>query len=158
MYVHAQIMWIAGCALVVLWAIMQWHGKLPSPQAFQDIASVVNSRGGNIIVLGAFSVLFFWTSIRFVYWVLQKQIDGKVSTELALGTAAFSWLTGSAFGGAFTSMVKAMTGESARARASDVPSNGNGGDNSLVITAGAPVVHPGAPPADPVPKPRQNLP
>jgi hypothetical protein len=147
LHISQIMLWIGAYFIVILWAYMQWHGKLPSPQSFQEIASVINSRGGNILVLGGFSILFFVTSIRFVYWVLGKQIEGKITIELALGTAAFSWLTGSAFGGAFTSMVKAMTGENTKARSSD-SSGGNGGGPSLVITPGAPVVRAQAPPED----------
>lgn len=128
------LLWVGAYFLVILWAFMQWHGKMPSTQSIQDLASVINSRGGNIMVLAGFSILFFASSTRFVYWVLQKQVEGKITVELALGTAAFSWLTGSCFGGAFTSMVKAMTGENTKARSSDSNGDGNKGDGATPPT------------------------
>lgn len=141
MEIHSQaLLWIAAYFVIILWAVMQWNKKLPSMQAVQELASVLNSRGGNIMVLGSFSVLFFISSIKFAYWITSKQIDGKVSVELALATATFSWLTGSAFGGAFTSMVKAMTGENTKARASDGNGNGNGDSHASVPTPVVPQV------------------
>ena len=128
MLVHQILLWIAGTILVILWAFMQWHNKLPSVQSIQDLATALNSRGGNILVLGAFSTGFFWAALRFTYWIISRSNDGKITVENSVAMAAFTWMTGSAFGGAFTSMVKAMTGESSKARASDA-SNGNGNGN-----------------------------
>lgn len=129
------IFWVAGGCLVTLWAFMQWNHKLPTVQSVQDLATAVNSRGGNILVLGGFSLFFFVAALRFTYWVISRESDGKVTVESSVAMAAFTWMTGSAFGGAFTSMVKAMTGESSKARSSDGNGNGNGNGNGDHVPA-----------------------
>jgi hypothetical protein len=103
--------------LIALLAVMQWFGKLPSMKAIGDLAAILNSRGGNILVLGSMAVFFFMVAVRFTYYVMSLAVNGKIDMGDTLAMAAFTWITGSAFGGAFTSMVKAMTGE-------DVPKNG----------------------------------
>ena len=56
-------------------------------------------------------MVFFFTALRYTYWVLNRIVDGKIDATNAIVLAGFTFITGSAFGGAFTSMVKAMTGE-----------------------------------------------
>ena len=109
----------------LLLTILQWKSKLPPVSTVQDLAAAVNSRGGNILVLAFFSVGFFWSALKFTYWIIARASDGKITVENSVAMAAFTWMTGSAFGGAFTSMVKAMTGESSKARQSDTNGNNN---------------------------------
>lgn len=119
---------LSGLIIFFTLVVMQWYRKLPSVDSIQELASVVNSRGGNIMVLGIFSFVFFMSALRFTYWFMEKATTGKISAQDTLGLAAFTWVTGTAFGGAFTSMVKAMTGENTKARASD---SQNGSDEKV---------------------------
>ena len=96
---------------VALLAVMQWFNKLPSIKTISDLSATLNSRGGNILVLGSMAVFFFMIAVRFTYYVMSLSINGKLDASDSIAMAAFTWITGSAFGGAFTSMVKAMTGE-----------------------------------------------
>jgi hypothetical protein len=123
------VLWIFAVFCILLLAIMQWAKKLPTTSELQDLAAIINSRGGNITVLAGFSILFFVSSIRFSYWIISQARDGKLTVVEGLAMATFSWMTGSAFGGAFTSMVKAMSGENTKARSTDI-SNGNGNGNN----------------------------
>ena len=123
--VDHYLVWGFVFLFILIVATMQWFGKLPSIRSVEDLAQVLNSRGGNILVLAIFSFIFFITAIRFTYWVIGHSIDGKLTVENSVAMAAFTWITGSAFGGAFTSMVKAMTGSDSKARSTDM-TNGTG--------------------------------
>lgn len=116
--------WAGTLIIFFTFVCMQWYKKLPSGQDMQELASVVNSRGGNILVLAFFSIGFFIAALKFTYWIIGRASNGEITVENSVAMAAFTWMTGSAFGGAFTSMVKAMTGENGKARSSDMPENG----------------------------------
>lgn len=120
------VLWLIGVVFFFTIVVMQWKGKLPQVKSVQDLATALNSRGGNILILGLFSAGFFIASLRFTYWIISRASDGKITVENSVAMAAFTWMTGSAFGGAFTSMVKAMTGENSAARASDTRTTNNG--------------------------------
>jgi len=133
---------VSGAVIFFTLVIMQWYKKLPSVDSIQELASVMNSRGGNIMVLGSFSVFFFFSALRFTYWFMEKSADGKLSPQDTLGLAAFTWITGTAFGGSFTSMVKAMTGENTKARSTDGNGNGNGHSTPVLAPVQAQPIQP----------------
>lgn len=111
---HACAIWIPTFLFVLLLTIMQWNGKLPSVDSIQALAAVTNSKGGNILVLGTMSLIFFFTAMRLTYWCLDRMIDGKLTADNAVVMMGLTFVTGSAFGGSFSSMLKAMSGENAK--------------------------------------------
>lgn len=129
--------------VMVFWVLvlMQWQKKLPSVDSIQQFATVINSRGGNIVWLGVFSLIFFFSSVSFAYWVLNHVVDGKISESNAIVLATFTFMTGSAFGGAFTSMVKAMTGEV------PAPPSPPGGGSSTTVQSTSTTTAPAIPPS-----------
>lgn len=126
--------WIFVTAFWIVLAIMQWKGKLPSTDSIQSIATTVNSKGGNILVLAGLSLIFFFTGMRFLYFLIAKIIDGKLTPDNAVAVTGINWVTGAAFGMAFSSLLKAMTGEGTRSRVSDHPPEATG-KGSVTVTA-----------------------
>lgn len=126
------VIYIIVYSLILLLAVMQWKQKLPSVSSLQDVTSIVNSRGGNILWLGFFALLFFGVSVWFGFWVINKITDGKLATDNAVMSILVSWLTGTAFGGAFGAMLKTMTGEGSTSRRSDY--GNQQGDGSATVT------------------------
>lgn len=118
------IHWVFVFTILSIFTVMWWCRRFPSVDTVQQLATIINSRGGNILWLGIFSMVFFFTALRYTYWVLNRIVDGKIDATNAIVLAGFTFITGSAFGGAFTSMVKAMTGE--------VPAPPSGGTSTLV--------------------------
>jgi hypothetical protein len=84
---------------------------LPSTESVQEFASMLNSKGGNILILGAFSLFFFVTGMRMVYWCLEQNIEGKLNADNAVMMMGITFVTGSCFGGSFSSMLKVMSGD-----------------------------------------------
>jgi hypothetical protein len=126
--------WIFVSVSMIVLGIMQWHGKLPSSRAVQDIAATVNSKGGNILVLTFLSLVFFFTGMRFLYFCIMMIIEGKLTPDNAVAVTGINWVTGAAFGMAFSSLLKAMTGEGTRSRSTDIPPDQQG-KGSITVTA-----------------------
>lgn len=107
-----HIMYAGSAYLIVfILVVMQWRGKLPRIESIQKLADVVNTKGGNILVLGTLSMVFFESAMRFTYWIIGKEENGKIDVGNAFAMATFTFISGTAFGGAFSSMIKTMTGE-----------------------------------------------
>lgn len=126
------VVYIAIYSLILLLGVMQWFCKLPSVKSFQDVTATVNSRGGNIIWLGFFSILFFIVSVWLFFWVMNKISEGKLTTDNAVMMMCLTWLTGGAFGSAFGAMLKTMTGEGSTSRRSDY--GNQQGDGVAMVT------------------------
>lgn len=97
--------------LILLYAFFQYTGKLPSIESVQALANVVNTKGGNILALAAFSLVFFFTGLGLIYWSLNRMMESKLTVDNAVLMMGLSWISGTAFGGAFSSMLKVMSGE-----------------------------------------------
>ena len=119
--------WIPIGCLLLLWAVMQWNKKLPSTNSVQEFVAVINSRGGNIVILSIASVYFFKWSMYLFTHLLSMVRDKTITQDNAFALMAIQFVTTSAFGGAMGALLKTMTGESSKARTSDSnPSMGDG--------------------------------
>ena len=108
---HACAVYIPMAVVLGWLTLMQCYGKLPSVNSIQSLAQVVNTKGGNILVLGAMSMVFFYAAIHLIYWTIERMMEGKLKPENAVIMMGLTFVTGTAFGGAFSSMLKAMSGE-----------------------------------------------
>lgn len=120
--------WVPTFIFVLLWALMQWYEKLPSMQSIQDFVALVNSRGGNIVILAGGSIYFFKWSMFLFMKLLNMVKDGTIKQDNAFALMAIQFVTTAAFGGVAGALLKTMTGESSRARTSD-------NDNSNVTSS-----------------------
>lgn len=109
----SHFIWIVPILVVLATlVVMQWFGKLPSVTSISALATVMNTRGGNILLLSSLSIAFFVSGIRLIYWSTMLTMQGKIDMkEAVLILPGFGWITGTAFGGAFGALLKTMTGE-----------------------------------------------
>lgn len=110
MFDRYDILYIAA-GIVLLYAFMAYRKVLPSVQAVQDLATLVNTKGGNILVLLFLTMVFFFTGVGLIYWALNRMQEGKLAADNAVLMMGLSWVLGTAFGGSFSSMLKVMSGE-----------------------------------------------
>lgn len=96
---------------LVIYAILAWKRVLPSVESIRQFAAVLDSKGGNVIILSAFSIIFFASAMRLVYYLLENTKDGKIDVSNAIIMSALQFVTGGAFGGAFASLLKTLTGQ-----------------------------------------------
>lgn len=113
------VLWLPGMFFFIAWMIMQWNDKLPSTKSIQHFVSIINSRGGNIIILAASSVYFFKYSMYIFMDLLSMVKDKTISEDNAFALMAIQFVTTSAFGASMGALLKTMTGESSTARSTD---------------------------------------
>lgn len=134
---ESMMSWAFAFFLVFVWSVLQARGKTPSVSSLQDLASAINSRGGNIIVLLGLTLIFHLTGMRFIYYVIGQIELGKVTASDAIVALGVTYITGTCFGGAFGALLKTMTGESSKARSTD-DRNGDGGTTTVKTTVQKP--------------------
>ncbi len=103
---------ITFAGLVIAYGLMSYFKLLPSIEALRSTAEVLNTKGGNILLLTGMSMIFFFIGMRFIYWSVDMIIDGKLTADNAMALTGVSWVTGTVFGGAFGALLKTMTGDS----------------------------------------------
>jgi hypothetical protein len=102
---------VASVVIALLWFLLFWFNRLPSMSAFIDAANVLNSKGGNLLLLAMMSSWFFYEALRFSYHLIDLMIANKLTANNAIALSMFSFVTGTAFGGAFGALLKGMSGE-----------------------------------------------
>lgn len=112
--------WAYAWAILVVLVLMQWKKKLPSTSSMHEFFAAMNSKGANIMVLLGMTLFFFVTGIKFIYWTVEKLAEKTITPDNAIIGQGFNWISGAAFGMTLSSMLKAMTGESGKARATDI--------------------------------------
>jgi hypothetical protein len=107
-----QLFQFAGAGIVAagLFALI-WSGRMPSIQRLIDCANILNSKGGNLLLLAMMSAWFFYEALHFSYHLIDLMISKQLTTDNAIALSMFSFVTGTAFGGAFGALLKAMSGE-----------------------------------------------
>lgn len=96
---------------VIVYLVLAYRRLLPSVDSLQSLATVANTKGGNILVLLFLTLVFFFTGIGLIYWSLNRMVEGKLSADNAVLMMGLSFVLGTAFGGSFSSMLKVMSGE-----------------------------------------------
>lgn len=98
-------------ALILLLLLMQWKNKLPSSDSVNKFFGALDSRGGNILILGSFSFYFFRHAIYLFYNLFSLERGGYIKQDDAFALMSLQFVTATAFGGAFGAMLKTMTGD-----------------------------------------------
>ena len=88
---------------------MWWKGRL-TVHSVGELAAIMDSRGGNILILLALVLIFYKSALHLFYWALDKVISGTLKPDNTIALMGLSFVTGAAFGGAFPTLLKAMTG------------------------------------------------
>jgi len=101
--------YVAVGTLLIVYLVMVYTRRLPSMKSFQEFADTINSAGGHIIILSIFSGWFFVSAMRFFFHSFNLP-DEIITKHEALVLNAVSFLTGTAFGGAWGALIKTMSG------------------------------------------------
>lgn len=96
--------WIILAAFILMW----YKGKLPSTGALQDLTTILNSRGGNILILAAASVYFFYRAEHMYVIVMDLVNNNKMTADNGIALNGLTFDTG-AFGAAFGALLKTMS-------------------------------------------------
>jgi hypothetical protein len=104
--------WDAIYSLILIGVVLAliYTGKFPTVASIRDFVEIVNTRGGNILLLAFFTWIFFRAAMLFIYHVmaLADSPGDTVPKSDAIITAGLGFVTGGAFQGAFSSLLKTM--------------------------------------------------
>jgi len=100
--------------LLVFWLILRLTRSEPGVYSMKMFINLANSKGGNILVLLFLSVYFFRAAMNLFYHGLGLVEAGKFDSTNAVLMMALQFVTGVAFGGAFSAMLKTMSPEDSR--------------------------------------------
>ena len=106
------IVGLAGLIFILLaTAILLYLIHRYEPKQLRELVAILNTKGGNIILLAFFSMAFFYSSMQMFYFGLNLIVDKKISPENAVLLMGIAFVTGSAFGGAFGALITMLSGE-----------------------------------------------
>jgi hypothetical protein len=90
--------------------LLIFSDRVPSIGVIREFVEIINTRGGNILLLAFFVWIFFRSAMLFIYHVMaMAQAPGDmVDKAQAVVTSGLGFVTGSAFGGAFGALLKTM--------------------------------------------------
>jgi hypothetical protein len=119
-------------AFVVIALTLIFMKRGPTMKAFQDFVDTINTAGGHIVILTIFTGWFFVSAMRFFFHTLGLP-DEVITKHDAIIMNAVSFLTGSAFGGAWGALIKTMSGGKANG-STPPPVNPAGAPDTLTPT------------------------
>lgn len=95
--------------LSVLLLLLIFSDRIPSIGTIREFVEIINTRGGNILLLGFFVWIFFRSAMLFIYHVMAiADSAGPIDKAQAVVVSGLGFVTGSAFGGAFGALLKTM--------------------------------------------------
>jgi len=95
--------------LTILLLLLIFSDRIPSIGTIREFVEIINTRGGNILLLGFFVWIFFRSAMLFIYHVMgMAEAPGPIDKAQAVITSGLGFVTGSAFGGAFGALLKTM--------------------------------------------------
>lgn len=100
--------WITLWVMFICFMFMWYKGKLPSTGELQDLTTILNSRGGNILILAGASILFFYRGEHMYFRVIGLINSGKIASDNGIALNGLTFDTG-AFGSAFGALLKTMS-------------------------------------------------
>jgi hypothetical protein len=114
---------------VVVIVLLLIFSKRVSMKAFQDFIDTINTAGGHIVILTILTGWFFVSAMRFFFHTLGLP-DEVITKHDAIIMNAVTFLTGSAFGGAWGALIKTMSG--GKANGTPVPPSSATADTMTV--------------------------
>lgn len=99
----------AGVLIAAMFVLI-WKNKMPTIGGFRDFVNVVNSRGGNILVLGWLTLYSFRAAMRMFYHLMDLIAQGKLDGRDGVTQLFITFATAQAFGFFAGALIKTMTG------------------------------------------------
>ena len=120
-------------AIVFAFVILRLKDQAPTVAGLRDFVNVLDSRGGNILLLALFSAYGFTATMRLFYVAFALFTAKALEPQNAVLLMALQFCTTSVFAGSFGAMLKTMSGNTSMMRAGE-SANGIATTTSTVIT------------------------
>jgi len=109
--------------LAILFAVFWWSDKIPSIETISRFVEVLNTKGGNILILLFMSVIGAFATLRMFYYLTQLSVDGKLQQDNAYALMALAFLTNQLTGAFIGALLKTMTGDTPKPDGPKLPEN-----------------------------------
>ena len=96
---------------MAVFSFLAYKDKLPSIESITRFVDLLNSKGGNIIVLIFFSLVGAYATVRMFYYLTQLSVDGKLQQDNAYALMGLAFLTNQLTGAFIGALLKTMTGD-----------------------------------------------
>lgn len=128
---------------VVLWVALIWTRRAPTADSWRAFVNVLDSRGGNILILLGGTIYSFRAAMRLFYHAIDLVVEGKLGKDDAILLMALTFVTGTVFGQFSGALMKTLHGK-------DEPPPANGASSPAALMSppsapGAPAVAKGTP-------------
>jgi hypothetical protein len=102
-------LYIALGIVLAVYLLLAFTRRLPSMQSFKDLADVVNTAGGHILLLSVFTLFSIRIAMHFIYFTMTLGGDtiSKAQAEISVGIA---FVTGTLAGTFIGALLKTMSG------------------------------------------------
>jgi hypothetical protein len=94
--------------IVAMVFVLQSLGKMPPIQTFKEVASVMETVGGKIMLLAVLLVMFSLGALKFLYWSLSMVSGHSLAVDNPLLSSGVNWTTGVLVGGVLGAMLTLM--------------------------------------------------
>lgn len=95
--------------IICLYAAGAWKDKLPSTNAIYSLVAMIDTKGGNILILGALALYFFHRTEQMYYAVMTLAQSGKITSDNGVALNGLLFCNG-AFSGVSGALLKVMSG------------------------------------------------
>jgi uncharacterized membrane protein len=114
-------LYVALAAIAITLLAIRMLNRMPSTASIQDAVSVLNTRGGQILVLSVMSMTFFFSTLLVIVLILSGIKSGTLREDNSIALLAIQFCTTGAFGGTMGAMLTLLTGEKAAPKSPDAP-------------------------------------
>lgn len=104
---------LEGLVALVLFFLLAWFKRLPNVEAMTKFMESLNTKGGNLLVLSFFTLVFGITSIRVFLYLLDLSVHHLIDTNNTYALQFIAWVTTSLTIGFIAALLKSMTGDAA---------------------------------------------
>lgn len=101
--------YIVLVTIIILYAAGAWKNKLPSNASVHSMVSLIDTKGGNILILGLLAIYFFHRTEEMYYAVMKLVHDGAIASDNGTALNGLLFCNG-AFSGVIGALLKVMTG------------------------------------------------
>lgn len=103
--------WAGLLFMLLLAGLFVYLTKRFEPRAIRELVSIVNTKGGNILLLAVMSLIFFISSMTFFYYSLSLIVNKQITPDNAILLMGVQFATSSAFGGSFGALIAILSGD-----------------------------------------------